>query len=398
MKLNLYHIGILATTFLLLSVQTSFATPTNQTGLTDEIDQAETLQDDFTDDFGFVSIGEGSNMTVQYYTFTPQIVEIDAGETVTWFSPAEFMDFHTVTFVDPNAISEILLPFAVAGGSEFELLPPYNVGEPLTIPTPDGRQAILAANKIAWYPSVVDANNQATYLNGTDIQYTFNGTERVLNSGIIQPTLPTTEEVTSQNTTATGAEGEIPEVPGAAVTNETATTGNATTDIPTAPGQEATSSATEGGGPPQGPPFPIVSSFTVAFEEPGTFTYFCAIHPWMLGQVIVRGDAQTETGITQPSANETATTTLNETAPEADPTTNETAEEDAIPDNIPAETITEPTTNETTTQPSANETATTTLNQTAPETQDIPLSEPDAETQTPSPPTTGTESPNPIFG
>src|SRR3712207_9517095 len=64
------------------------------------------------------------------------------------------------------------------------------------------------------------------------------------------------------------------------------------------------------------------------------------------GQVIVRGDAQTETGITQPSANETATTTtLNQTAPETEPTTNETAEEDAIPDNIPAETITEPTTN-----------------------------------------------------
>jgi hypothetical protein len=116
----------------------------------------------------------------------------------------------------------------------------------------------------------------------------------------------------------------------------------------TIPGDEGTPQDPQGATEePLGPPFPPVSSFTVVFEEPGVYPYFCAIHPWMLGQVIVRGDAQTETGITQPSANETATTTLN---------------------------------------------------QTAPETQDMPLPEPDAETQTPSPPTTGTESPNPIFG
>ena len=43
------------------------------------------------------------------------------------------------------------------------------------------------------------------------------------------------------------------------------------------------------------PPFPPVSSFTVTFQEPGTYPYLCAIHPWMRGQVIVREEAQTET-------------------------------------------------------------------------------------------------------
>ena len=36
------------------------------------------------------------------------------------------------------------------------------------------------------------------------------------------------------------------------------------------------------------PPFPPVSSFTATFAQPGTYPYFCAIHPWMSGQVIVR--------------------------------------------------------------------------------------------------------------
>jgi plastocyanin len=408
MKLNLYHIGILATTFLFLSVQASFATPTNQTGLTDEIDQADTTPDDFADDFGFVSIGQGSNLTVQYFTFTPQSVEIDAGETVTWFSPDEITDIHTVTILpdptDPSIQSDILLPFAIPAGSsatDFELLPPFSLGEPVTILGPQGREAIVAMNKVAWYPSVVDTNNQTTYLEGADIQATLNSTVKVLNSGIIVPSMPSMD-AGQMNNTETGTAPEPSETPVVSPTSLTTETTNATgspTDALTIPDDEGTPQDPQGATEePLGPPFPPVSSFTVVFEEPGVYPYFCAIHPWMVGQVIVRGDAQTETGITQPSANETATTTVNQTAPETEPTTNETTEEDAIPDNIPAETITEPTTNETITQPSANETATTTVNQTAPETQDIPLSEPDAETQTPPPPTTGTESPNPIFG
>jgi hypothetical protein len=82
---------------------------------------------------------------------------------------------------------------------------------------------------------------------------------------------------------------------------ETATMTNATngitTNATTVPDDQATSQATEGGAgeQPIGPPFPVVSSFTVTFEEPGTYSYFCAIHPWMSGQVVVGGDAQTET-------------------------------------------------------------------------------------------------------
>ena len=102
---------------------------------------------------------------------------------------------------------------------------------------------------------------------------------------------------------------------------------------------------------PLGPPFPPVGSFTVAFEEPGVYPYFCVTHPWMTGQVIVRGDAQTEPG-TQPSANERQQLLRNNSS----------------------------------------------SNATTSDTQDLPLSDPDAETSTPTPPSAGTESPNPIFG
>jgi plastocyanin len=283
MKENIYYAGFLATV-LLVFVATgptiSATTTTEPTQPSGTLNQTQTSQDGTVR----VEVGQGSNATVQYYTYTPQTVEINAGESVTWFTTAELVDIHTVTFVlDQNLLSDIILPFAVSGETDFELLPPFNLGEPIMIQAPDGREAIVAVNKDAFYPAVADANNQTTFLNGTEIQYTMDGTERAINSGIILPPMPPLSETVGQNATApsTGAE-EIP--PGAAETNET------------------TSQATEGEQPPIGPPFPPISSFTVTFEQPGTYDYFCAIHPWMTGQVIVGG-----------GENQTATQAQNQT-------------------------------------------------------------------------------------
>src|SRR5918997_2860734 len=351
MKLNLSYVGIIATMFIVLSGPASFATPTNQTQLMDTTNQEETSPDEFA----FVSIGEGSNATVQHYTYTPQAIEINAGETVTWFAPDEFVDIHTVTFVlDPSIQSDILLPFAIPAGSsatDFELLPPFTLGEPVTIPGPQGREAIVAMNKVAWYPSVVDTNNQTTYLEGTDIQATLNSTVNVLNSGIILPPMPPMGAGQVDNTeTDTGAEPSVTaEISPTSLTTETTNATGSPTDALNVTDDQGMPQDTESvTGEPLGPPFPPVSSFTVAFEEPGVYPYFCAVHPWMGGQVIVSGGAQTETG-TQPLGNETTTTT---TTPQA----------------------------------------------TTPETQDAPLSDPDADRPTPTPPSGGTESPNPIFG
>jgi hypothetical protein len=154
-------------------------------------------------------------------------------------------------------------------------------------------------NKQAWYPAVLDANDEITYLEGTEIQATLNSTVKALNSGIILPPMPPTGGA-QPNSTETGTTGEQQTASEASATNETAITTNATgtaTDLLTVPDGQETSQATEGptGEEPLAPPFPPVSSFTVTFEEPGTYPYFCAIHPWMGGQVIVQGDTQTET-------------------------------------------------------------------------------------------------------
>jgi plastocyanin len=291
MKSNLYYVGILAATLLVLTGPASFATPTNTTELTSTTDQRQTSSPAGT---VRVSIGEGSNATLQYYTFSPQSVEINTGESVTWVSPSEMSDLHTVTFVqDPSVVSDIILPFAAPTGvlTELELLPPFNLGEPLVIKAPGGGEAIVGLNKHAWYPAILDANNQTTYLEGSDIQATLNSNVKVLNSGIILPPMPSAGGAQA-NSTETGTTGE------AFATNATATNATGTTtDVLTVPDEQGISQPTEGATPEQqlGPPFPLISSFTVTFEEPGTYPYFCAVHPWMTGQVIVRGEAPTET-------------------------------------------------------------------------------------------------------
>jgi plastocyanin len=300
MKENIYYAGFLATVLLVFVATGPVISATTTTDTTQSLgttNQTQTSQEGTVR----VAIGEGSNATIQHYTFTPQSVEINAGESVTWVSPSELSDIHTVTFVlDPNVMSDIILPFAVSGDTNFELMPPFNLGEPVMIQTPDGRQAIVALNKHAWNPAVVDANNQTTYLNGTNIRYTMNGTEKVINSGIILAQMPPTGGAVEQNSTGAATGGQETPRGGAALTNETTPTSN------------TTAQATEGGGgqPPIGPPFPPVSSFTVTFQKPGTYPYFCAIHPWMTGQVIVReGGNQTATE----GGNQTATEGGNQT-------------------------------------------------------------------------------------
>jgi plastocyanin len=231
-----------------------------------------------------VEIGAGSNATVQYFTFTPQTVEINAGDSVTWTSPSEFSDIHTVTFVmDQNLTSDAILPFIMPNQStatDFELLPPFNAGEPLTIPIPELGEAIVALNKIVWYPTVIDESDGITFLNGTDIQYTIDGTQKGLNSGIVVAPFPTSAEQMEENLTGT-SELVTSTSEEAIGDNSTTTSSNSDMEQPQDPAAEL------------GPPFPPISSFTVTFEEAGTYPYFCAIHPWMGGQVIVANGDET---------------------------------------------------------------------------------------------------------
>jgi plastocyanin len=261
------------------------------------------------------------NLTVSVNQFSPAAVEIQTGETVTFYAPDNSTEVHNVIFDVSNGtiISGNELPFILPQGADpeqqLELAPPFNFGEfIIQEQQPDGRQAIITLNKAVYYPTVADQENNTRYLidveeheqlveearqqgffepQNLSANYTLNGTETVVTSGIILDVggfdaLFAEEEGEAANMTA---------VTDATDTNATTTTEAATSPIPPAEiGQEnATTAAAEqegGGGEEEFPPlpYPILNSFTVTFEQPGTYEYFCAFHPGMYGIVTVAGE------------------------------------------------------------------------------------------------------------
>ncbi|HEY6756021.1 MAG TPA: hypothetical protein VI037_01385 [Nitrososphaera sp.] len=284
-------------------------TPQQVTASTDTIEEEER-----------VSVG-GGNITVSVNQFSPAAVEIQTGESVTFYAPQNSTEMHNVIFDLSNGstISDILLPFTLPSGisaeqaESLQLAPPFNLGESITQNMSDGTQAIIGANKVAFYPAVVDQEDNIRYLiNQEELQqqseqavqqglfeppslsanYTMNGTETVVSSGIIL-------DVSGFES----LEGEQAEVSAA---NMTAAMTNGTNT-------NATAATEEGGGEGEFPPlqYPILNDFTVTFAEPGTYEYFCAFHPGMYGIVTVAGEEGEAAGeqAEVSAANMTAATT-----------------------------------------------------------------------------------------
>ena len=168
-----------------------------------------------------VSVG-GGNITFSINQFSPQITEIQPGQSVTFYAPNGSIEPHNVIFdlTNGTTLSDLWLPFTlpsdVLGGEvptdvseELLLAPPYNLGEPMiqNIMADDGTQAIIGLNKVAWQPAVVDQNDNVIYLEEQELRqqmrqvdeafqggpqpsplstsYTMDGTERIVSSGII---------------------------------------------------------------------------------------------------------------------------------------------------------------------------------------------------------------------
>jgi plastocyanin len=237
-----------------------------------------------------VAVG-GGNTSISVNQFSPQTVQIQSGENVTFFAPSGSIELHNVIFDQSNGtiVTDVGVPFTLPPGVSQEdptdisqeLLPvsPYNLGEPIIQNTSttneDPTQAIVGFNKIAFYPSIVDQYGNVRYLGGVEEEssqfggesseqqemsmssnlstnYTIDGTETLVSSGIIldAASLGELNEAEAQQQQAMTAAGE---------------------------GEQIL--------PPQ---YPLTSNFTITFSEPGTYNYFCAFHPAMFGQVIVR--------------------------------------------------------------------------------------------------------------
>jgi plastocyanin len=187
-----------------------------------------------------VSVGAG-NITESINQFFPAAVEIQTGESITFYAPQNSTEVHNVIFdmTNGSTISDLWLPFILPQGADpeqLELAPPFNFGESIIQEQPDGRQAVISLNKGAFYPTVADSENNTRYL--IDVQelqqlteeamqqglfeppnlsanYTINGTEAIVSSGII---------LDVRGFEALEEEGEV------SAANMTAVTTNATDD------------------------------------------------------------------------------------------------------------------------------------------------------------------------
>src|SRR5918999_2986043 len=293
-----------------------------------------------------VSVGAG-NITESINQFSPAAVEIQTGESVTFYAPENSTEVHNVIFdmTNGSTISGLELPFILPQGTDpeqLELAPPFNFGESIIQEQqPGDSQTIITLNKAAYYPTVADQENNTRYLidveeheqlieearqqgffepQNLSANYTMNGTEAIVSSGIIL-------DVGGFEALFEGEEGEEGNMTAATdATDSNATTVEATTTpLPPAEiGQEnATATATGEGGEEEFPPlpYPILDSFTATFEEPGTYEYFCAFHPGMYGIVTVAGEEGEEAGEEGEVSAENLTTTATTDATDSNATT-----------------------------------------------------------------------------
>ena len=169
----------------------------------------------------------GGNSTIPYTVYAPATAQIKTGQSVMWYNPSVAPEPHTVTFaLDNSTRPELSATFAVKNSSNF--MPIINsTSEPVIIPNRNNPSTtlILASNAIASSAVVIDSAGNVKHL-GKNAAYSIKGDEKLVNSGLLFP---------------------------------------------------------KGMGPPNGS-----TAFTLTFEKSGTYDYYCILHPWQKGKVVVQ--------------------------------------------------------------------------------------------------------------
>jgi plastocyanin len=268
-----------------------------------------------------VAVG-GGNITVSVNQFLPASVEIQRGESVTFYAPQNSTEVHNIIFDLSNGsiISSLELPFILpegAGPDQLELAPPFNFGDPMIIEQPHGGEAIITLNKAAFYPTVADRENNTRYL--LDVEELQQLTEEATQQGLFEP-LNLSANYIMNGTETIVSSGIILDVSGFQALEEEGEEEVSAANITTTTATNATDSnsvaITEEGGVVEFQPiqYPILDSFTLTFEETGTYEYFCAFHPGMWGVVTVAEEEEVAGEEEEVSAaNITTTTATNAT-------------------------------------------------------------------------------------
>ncbi|HEY7081894.1 MAG TPA: hypothetical protein VH500_19545 [Nitrososphaeraceae archaeon] len=171
----------------------------------------------------------GGNNTYPFYGYDPQRVDIKAGSTVIWSVPSMApLEPHTVSFVFNNkAFALPTAPFVIPSSSKFVPLPKDANSKPNVVPSKNGTSIALVSNAMSYDPSSIDQTGRAKTYNPNSSLRVY-GNEHYINSGWLIP--KGTEKI-----------------------------------------------------------FPGASTiFTLTFPKSGTYNYTCTLHPWMIGQVVVK--------------------------------------------------------------------------------------------------------------
>ncbi len=170
--------------------------------------------------------GAGRIVATNYY---PSNLEINVGDTVMWYNPTKVAEPHTVTFLkNPDQFTAFEGPYAISDPSQLVAIPPGSNSEPLLVPSGDGKgSAVIAVNARVYFPVVIDSNGKVT-TQAPNANYTMDGTEQYVNSGLLVP------------------KGQSKDFPGSSET------------------------------------------FTVKFDKSGSYAYSCILHPWMSGTITVK--------------------------------------------------------------------------------------------------------------
>jgi plastocyanin len=175
-----------------------------------------------------VLVGGGNN-TYAFIGYNPQQIQIKASGSVTRSAPPNApMEPHTVTFVlNPKTMATPDAPFAVPSSTKFMSLPPGANSKPNIVPGgKNGMNTVIISNAMSYSPALIDAKGNAkTFPPNGNLPLT--GNEQYVNSGWILPK---------------GGEQIFP-------------------------GSSAT--------------------FTATFLKAGSYSYICALHPWMVGKIMV---------------------------------------------------------------------------------------------------------------
>jgi plastocyanin len=234
-----------------------------------------------------VAVG-GGNLTVSINQFSPSNVEVQTGESVTFYAPSGSTELHNVLFDLSNgtARSSVEVAFILPPGfspEALQLAPPDNFGEPIIQNISGGRQSIIALNKVLFHPSAVSQDGRASYLQERELIQLM---EQGVQQGSFMPS-SLSANYTMQGTEVVVSSGLILDVTGFAALEQEQ---EGQQQVGTAEGQQQQPEPA-----PQGveeeslpPAYPILSNFTVTFNEPGAYPFFCAFHPGMTGVVNVR--------------------------------------------------------------------------------------------------------------